>query len=146
MSRWLLPMVLLWAICGIAGAGVFHDPALKWRTIETDHFRIHYHNGEAALAQSFWPKAEAVYQDTCAYLNWYPLAKTEVVLTALTCLSRRRMTSTAWKITTTGWRWCSVTSFCTWSIWTRCVVLPALFNMCSVVTHCCFPMPTNHAG
>ena len=74
-------MVLLWAICGIAGAGVFHDPALKWRTIETDHFRIHYHNGEAALAQSFWPKAEAVYQDTCAYLNWYPLAKTEVVLT-----------------------------------------------------------------
>ena len=81
MSRWFLPIVLLWAICGIAQAGVFHDPALNWRTIESDHFRIHYYDGEAALAQRFWPKAETVYNDTCAYLNWYPRDKTDVVLT-----------------------------------------------------------------
>jgi hypothetical protein len=81
MSRWLLPIVLLWALCGVVNAGVFHDPALNWQTIESQHFRIHYHDGEAALAQRFWPKAEHVYGDICAFLNWYPQDKTDVVLT-----------------------------------------------------------------
>ena len=81
MSRWFLPIVLLWAICGVARAGIFHDPSLHWQTIESGHFRIHYHDGEADLAQRFWPKAEQVYSDVCAYLNWYPQDKTDVVLT-----------------------------------------------------------------
>lgn len=81
MYKWLLPLLVLWAMGGVANAGVFHDPSLNWQTIETDHFRIHYHDGEAALAQRFWPRAERVYQDTCAYLDWYPKDKTDVVLT-----------------------------------------------------------------
>ena len=74
-------MLMLWAVSGIANAGIFHDPSLDWQTIESAHFRIHYHNGEAVLAQRFWPKAERVYRDTCAFLNWYPRHKTDVVLT-----------------------------------------------------------------
>ncbi|MEJ2391891.1 MAG: hypothetical protein P8019_10905 [Gammaproteobacteria bacterium] len=81
MSRWLLPILLLWAICGNVEAGVYHDPDLTWQTIETAHFRIHYHNGEAALAQRFWPKAEHIYEQSCKYLDWYPREKTDVVLT-----------------------------------------------------------------
>ena len=81
MSRWLLPAVLLWAVCGGVNAGVFHDPALNWQTIESAHFRIHFHDGEARLAQRFWPKAERIYAETCAFLNWHPQDKTEVVLT-----------------------------------------------------------------
>jgi len=74
-------MVVSWALCSIANAGIYHDPDLTWQTIESPHFRIHFHNGEAALAQRFWPKAERVYQDTSAFLNWYPKDKTDVVLT-----------------------------------------------------------------
>jgi hypothetical protein len=80
MFRWLLPMLLLWAWCSVVSAGIYHDPDLTWQTIESDHFRIHFHDGEEALAQRFWPKAEQVYAETCPFLNWYPLDKTDVVL------------------------------------------------------------------
>lgn len=72
--------MLLWAWCGIANAGVYHDPDLTWQTIESAHFRIHFHNGAEALAQGFWPKAERIYGETCAYLDWYPRDKTDIVL------------------------------------------------------------------
>ena len=81
MSRWLLPIVLLWAICGFTYAGVTHDPNLSWQTIESDHFRIHFHDGGADVAQGFWPMAEQVYAEISTFLNWHPLDKTDVVLT-----------------------------------------------------------------
>lgn len=81
MSRWLLPILLLWAICGNVYAGVYHDPDLSWHTIESAHFRFHYHDGEEALVQRFWPRAERIYEQDCKFLNWYPREKTDVVLT-----------------------------------------------------------------
>jgi len=73
--------MLFWAICGGVSAGVFHDPSLHWQTIESSHFRIHYHDGEAALAQRFWPKAEKIYTENTALLDWHPKDKVDVVLT-----------------------------------------------------------------
>lgn len=81
MLRKLVPIVLFWAFTSASHAGVYHDPDLTWQTIESTHFRIHYHNGEAALAQRFWPKAETIYNDTVAFLSWKPRDKIDVVLT-----------------------------------------------------------------
>jgi hypothetical protein len=81
MSRWLLPVLLLWAMCGSASAGLTHDPNLTWRTLESAHFRVHFHDGGAETAQRFWPIAERIYSDVCTFLNWHPQGKTDVVLT-----------------------------------------------------------------
>lgn len=81
MFRWLPPIALLWALCGFAYAGVNHDPNLKWQTIESEHFRIHFHDGGADVAQRLWPLAEQNYRELSAFINWSPLDKTDVVLT-----------------------------------------------------------------
>ncbi len=62
-----------------AGAASF-DPDLTWRTLETEHFRIHFHQGEEALADEFATSAEEVYATMTAEMRWEPRHRTEVVL------------------------------------------------------------------
>ena len=57
-----LAILLLWAVTwlGPARAASF-DPRLEWRTLETPHFNITFHQGEAALAEEVAGIAEAVF-------------------------------------------------------------------------------------
>jgi hypothetical protein len=57
-----------------------YDPDLTWRTLVTENFRIHFHQGEEQLAEEFSLMVEQVLTTMSAELRWKPRMKTEVVL------------------------------------------------------------------
>ncbi len=62
-----------------AAAASFH-PDLTWRTLTTEHFRIHFHGGEELLAEETAQAAEVIWAEMTEELRWSPRARTEVVL------------------------------------------------------------------
>lgn len=64
-----------------ARAGISHDPALGWRTLETAHFAVHYHDGEEALAREAAAIAERLYERFTRVFDWVPAERIEIVLT-----------------------------------------------------------------
>lgn len=77
-TAWFLTLVF--AICFGTYAHAI-NPNLDWKTIETEHFRIHFHTGEAALAKKSASIAEYVHEELTRALSWAPDDKTELVLT-----------------------------------------------------------------
>ncbi|MEE8638551.1 MAG: hypothetical protein V3T21_05870, partial [Candidatus Margulisiibacteriota bacterium] len=61
-------------------AATWLDPSLKWRTIETPHFSIHFHDGLEDIARRFAPMAEEVHDKLVPILKHEPDLKTNVVL------------------------------------------------------------------
>lgn len=59
-------------------------PDLTWRTLATDHFLIHYHQGLEPMARRLAAVAEAVYDRETFRLDWRPRLRTHVVLADLT--------------------------------------------------------------
>ncbi len=57
-----------------------YDPDLTWRTIRTEHFLIHFHQGEEQLAEEFSAMVEDVFDTMTTELRWTPRRRTEVVL------------------------------------------------------------------
>ncbi len=57
-----------------------YDPDMKWRTITTEHFKIHFHQGEEALAEEFSFIVEDVYDEMTEEVGWTPRRRTEVVI------------------------------------------------------------------
>jgi hypothetical protein len=57
-----------------------YDPAFRWRTLETPHFRVHHHQGEEALAQDVAREAERAHALLAPRLGYAPPGRTEVVL------------------------------------------------------------------
>jgi hypothetical protein len=66
----------LWATPAHAG-----DPRLRWRTIETAHFEIHFHENERPVAERVAVVAERVHQVLSPHLKWQPRRRTHLVLT-----------------------------------------------------------------
>jgi hypothetical protein len=56
------------------------DPALRWRTLETEHFEIHFAEQQRSQAQLAASIAERVYLNTTRLLDWQPRRRTHVVL------------------------------------------------------------------
>jgi Omp85 superfamily domain/WD40-like Beta Propeller Repeat len=75
---------LLCTLCGLAGvparAGVSHDPALTWRTLQSAHFRVHFHDGEELLAQRTVATAERVHTQLSPVIGWQPEEPVDIVL------------------------------------------------------------------
>ncbi|MBF0470327.1 MAG: PD40 domain-containing protein [Gammaproteobacteria bacterium] len=65
---------------GEGGAAIFHGSDWEWQSRESHHFRIHYHQGEEAIAVQALTIAEKVHRRLSPYLEWEPEGKTEVVL------------------------------------------------------------------
>jgi hypothetical protein len=63
---------------GRAEAG---DPSLRWRTLETEHFRIHFYQGEQAAARALAVRAERAHRLLAPLLGHAPAVPTQVVLT-----------------------------------------------------------------
>src|SRR5262245_3616719 len=63
-----------------AGAESFIDPALRFRTLRTTHFAIHFHQGEERLAARLGPIAEAVWLRMRDTFHRMPPKTTEVIL------------------------------------------------------------------
>ncbi len=78
--RWLVLWVLLlgWGMARDARAG---DPQLRWHSIETQHFRITYHDPLGAVAQRLAGIAERAHARLAPVLAHSPRFRTEVLLT-----------------------------------------------------------------
>lgn len=76
MHRLLLATLLL----PITVAAQPYDPSFRWRTLDTDHFRIHFHQGEEAMAQRVAGYAERAHSRLSPALGWTPEGRTHIVL------------------------------------------------------------------
>src|SRR5262249_30300202 len=58
-------------------------PNARWFTLETPHFRVHFHSGQhmEELAQRFGRTCEAAHAALTPRLRWTPSGKTDVLLT-----------------------------------------------------------------
>lgn len=57
-----------------------YDPALTWQTLHSQHFNVHFHDGEQALAAEAARVAEDVHARLTAYFSWTPARATDIVL------------------------------------------------------------------
>lgn len=80
-TRNLLSSVLCLVVTLVSRPGRAWDPYLEWYTLETPHFRVHFHGGLERLAQRVGTLAEAAHQALASELDWEP---TEIVHIALT--------------------------------------------------------------
>ncbi|VAW84825.1 hypothetical protein MNBD_GAMMA18-1513 [hydrothermal vent metagenome] len=83
MYRHFIKLILLFTALSYsqAHATALHDPQLSWETLESQHFLIHFHQGETELANTLAAIAEQQHQRLSQAFNWRPKAKTHVVLT-----------------------------------------------------------------
>jgi len=70
---------MLTALLFSAQAASF-DPQMTWRTIQTEHFNITFHQGIETVADEFATEVEGVYETMTEELKWTPRRRTEVVL------------------------------------------------------------------
>ena len=64
-----------------ARAAVIHDSNLKWRTLRSSHFLVHYHDGAEQRARAAVAIAEQVHARLSKLFNWEPQEPAEIVLT-----------------------------------------------------------------
>ena len=57
------------------------DPYVRWWTLTTPHFRVHYHSGLESVAQRAASIAERAHQVLVPQLGWQPSEVTDVVIT-----------------------------------------------------------------
>jgi Tol biopolymer transport system component len=63
---------------GTAAAG---DPRLRWRTLQTEHFEIHFHENEREVARRVAVVAERAHAELAPHMKWKPKRRTHIVLT-----------------------------------------------------------------
>jgi Tol biopolymer transport system component len=83
MLKRLLSTLFLVGALGLApsvSTAASFDPDLKWRTLETPHFNITFHQGEAALAEEMAVVAEDVWDKMTKEIGTAPKRPTELVL------------------------------------------------------------------
>lgn len=68
------------ALVPTASEAATFDPKLSFKTIETDHFRIHFPEGLKTSAERLGVMAEQVHVALSPKLDWAPKRRTEVVL------------------------------------------------------------------
>ena len=78
----LCALLLLWSSALRAQWVELHwaDPRLDWRTLETEHFLVHFAAQYRAQARVAAASAERVYPRVTALLDWRPRLKTHLVL------------------------------------------------------------------
>lgn len=79
--RRALQLVLILSLLLSARFASAGDPYLRWYTVETPHFRVHYHGGLEELAQRVATIAEYVDATLKPDLKWDPDEVTHVLLT-----------------------------------------------------------------
>ncbi len=75
-------LLLVWASAARAQLIEFHwvDPGLRWRTLETAHFSVHFAEHNRARAGVAAAVAERVYPRITGMLAWQPRSRTHVVV------------------------------------------------------------------
>lgn len=76
--RKLLGAVLL--VASAQAGAQFVDPALPWRSFDTEHFTVHFAEYYRSQARTVAEVAESVYPRVTGWLNWRPESRTEIVV------------------------------------------------------------------
>lgn len=76
--------LILWLVSTSSDA---FNPALDWKTLETQHFLIHFEHSQTELAKTTANISESVHDQLSKKLNWTPAQKTHLVLTDHTDLA-----------------------------------------------------------
>ena len=58
----------------------YNHPELEWRTIESEHFKVHYHQGTERSAREAIEVAELVYKPITDLYEFIPHSKTEIII------------------------------------------------------------------
>ncbi|MBU1064929.1 biopolymer transporter Tol, partial [bacterium] len=58
----------------------YNHPELEWKTFETEHFEVHYHQGAEWTAQKSAEIAESVYGPITTFYNYEPDQKTDLII------------------------------------------------------------------
>jgi hypothetical protein len=72
-------VVALFVLAGQA-RGQFVDPSLRWRTLDTGHFSVHFPEHSRARARTVAEVAESVYPRVTGWLKWTPESRTQIVV------------------------------------------------------------------
>jgi Tol biopolymer transport system component len=73
-------LLLLIFTSSVLAQDEFYHPELTWRTIETDHFYVHYHSGTERTAQVVAKIAEDVYQPVTLLYHHEPDGKVSFII------------------------------------------------------------------
>ena len=69
----LSPLLLILAVCLLSQqAAAWNQSEIEWKTLETEHFQIHFHPGEEWSARQAATIAEAVYEPITAFYDYHP--------------------------------------------------------------------------
>jgi len=71
---------LLWLTSSYAQPVGYNHPELKWQTIETEHFVVHFHDGTERTAREIAGIAELVYKPITDLYNYEPDAKVHWII------------------------------------------------------------------
>ena len=62
--------------------GGANHPELEWKTLESDHFLVHFHNGTERTAKEVVNIAEFIYTPATELYNYQPKQKTHIIIKA----------------------------------------------------------------
>lgn len=79
--RLLLACVWWLGLTALSRQAAAGDPRLRWHTVETPHFRVHYHGGLERHAQQVASLAELVHERLSPEARWRPREVTHILLT-----------------------------------------------------------------
>jgi hypothetical protein len=82
LKRWLAVVLLAWAPAAWAQWAElsFVDPALRWRTLETAHFAVHFAERQRAQARAVAGAAERILPGLTGLLRWQPRSRIQIVV------------------------------------------------------------------
>ena len=58
----------------------FNHPELEWKTLESEHFKVHFHDGTERTAEEVIRIAEFVYTPVTDMYKYHPPGKTDIVI------------------------------------------------------------------
>ena len=70
-------VLLVW---GLRAEAQFVDPSLRWRTLDTAHFSVHFAEHTRAKGELVASVAESVYPRVTSWLKWEPESRTQIVV------------------------------------------------------------------
>ncbi|HEV3008296.1 MAG TPA: hypothetical protein VGX52_04620 [Burkholderiales bacterium] len=82
MKRWLAFALLAWAPTALAQWAElsFVDPSLRWRTLETANFAVHFPERHRAQARAVAGTAERILPGIISLLRWRPASRIQLVV------------------------------------------------------------------
>ncbi|MDY6968049.1 MAG: hypothetical protein SVR08_05275 [Spirochaetota bacterium] len=81
MIRYLvLLIVIIFSFSHAVTSAIMFDPELEWKTITTEHFYIHFHQGLEQEAKKLTVIAERVHNRLKDLIKWEPYSRTDVIL------------------------------------------------------------------